>query len=105
MNNKSTKITDFIYRELSNPPADIVDFISKKFGFSRQNALRYITREIKNGKIIKTGRTKTTRYFIVGGKNIEFSYKIIPGLAEDQIWSKYVKPTFLNYPENIKRII
>lgn len=104
MNQKSNKIRDFIFSQLPNHSSDIVQLTSEQFGFSRQRAHQYIAREIKNGKIIKIGLTNSTRYFLVGGKNIEFSQEITPGLAEDQIWSKYVKPMLLNCPENIQQI-
>jgi len=105
MNNKSAKIKDFIFSQLPNHSTDIVSLLSKQFGFSRQRAYWYIAKEIKNKKIIKIGRTRSTRYFVIGGKNIEFSCKIKPDLAEDQVWSKYVKPMVLSYSDNIKQII
>ena len=105
MDNKNTKIKDFIFKQLPSHPTDIVPLLSEQFGFSRQRAHWYIAQEIKNKKIIKTGRTNSTRYFIVGGKNIEFSCEIKPDLAEDQVWSKYVKPMVLNCPDNIKQTV
>ena len=104
MNNKSTKIKDFIFEQLPGHSADIVSLLSKQFGFSRQRAHWYITKEVKNGEIIKAGRTNSTRYFLSGGKHIAFTEKIKPGLAEDQVWSKYVKPMVLACSNNVYEI-
>lgn len=105
MNNKNTKIKDFIYEKLPNHPADIVSILSKEFGFSRQRAHFYIKKEINEDKVIKVGRTNSTKYFLIGGNKIEFSCKIKLNLAEDKIWSLYVKPMIKNYSDNIKEII
>jgi len=78
--------------------------MAQKFGFSRQRAHRYIAREVKNGNIIKIGKTNKTRYFLAGGKHIEFNVQIESGLAEDRVWSQYVKPMILKYPNNIQKI-
>ena len=102
--NKSSDIQKFILDNVENHPEDIVKVLAKKFEFSRQRAHRYIIREVENGNIIKTGHTRWTHYFLSGGKHIKFIEKIRPGIAEDRIWSKYVKPMFLSCPENIYRI-
>jgi anti-sigma regulatory factor (Ser/Thr protein kinase) len=105
MNNKNSRIKEFIYKHVFEHPSDIALLVSNEFGFSRQNALRYISREVRDGKIIKVGRTNSTRYFEVGGKKIEFNCEINKNLAEDQVWSKYIKPMTSGFNDNIKRII
>jgi len=96
-------IGDFLLDNLENHSANIVSVIAEKFEISRQRAHAYVAREIKNGKIIKIGRTSSTRYFLVGGNHIEFSLKIKDNLAEDLVWAKYVKPMILRCPDNIYR--
>ncbi len=78
--------------------------MGEKFGFSRQRAHLYLAREVKKGNIIKTGRTRWSQYFLVGGKHIEFIEKINPDLAEDKIWTKYVKPMVSSCSINIYKI-
>jgi hypothetical protein len=102
--NKSSAIQKFILDNVENHPGDIAIVLAKKFGFSRQRAHQYLIREVENGNIIKTGRTRWTRYFLAGGKYIKFIEKIKPGIAEDRVWIKYIKPMVLSYPENIYRI-
>jgi anti-sigma regulatory factor (Ser/Thr protein kinase) len=105
MNNKSIKIREFILRVLPEHPNNIVALIAAEFGMTRQAAHLYINKEIKNGNIVKTGETKSARYFLIGGTKIQFSCNIKSGLEEDRVWSKYVKPMILKYPYNIQEII
>jgi len=102
--NKSSTIQKFILDNVENHPRDIAIVLAKKFGFSRQRAHRYLIREVENGNIIKTGHTRWTYYFLANGKYLRFIEKIKPGIAEDRVWSKYIKPMVLSYPENIYRI-
>jgi len=104
MNKNQTKINEFILNQVENHPSDIVSFIAKQFRFSRQRAHKYVAREVKNGKIIKVGHTKSTRYFLAGGKYIEFSLKLKPDLSEFNTWSKYIKPMTLRCSNNVQDI-
>lgn len=101
---KSKIINKFILENVQKHPRDIATVLAEKFDFSRQHAHRYLTKEVKNGNLIKTGRTRWTQYFLANGNYIEFTEKIRPGLAEDKMWSQYVKPIVLSCPENIYKI-
>lgn len=105
MNNKSIKIREFIINMLPEHSGDIVALVATEFGITRQAAHAYLRREVENGNVVKTGETKSARYFLVGGERIEFSCKLKSGLEEDKVWSKYVKPMILKYPYNIQDII
>jgi anti-sigma regulatory factor (Ser/Thr protein kinase) len=104
MNKNYSKIREFILNEVEKHETDLVLSLAGNFGFSRQRAHAYVTREVKNGNLIKTGHTRATRYFLASGKHIKFSVKIKPGLAEDRVWSKYVKPVILRFGRNIQSI-
>jgi anti-sigma regulatory factor (Ser/Thr protein kinase) len=99
-----SEITAFVLNNLITHPADIVLLTAGHFGISRQRAHAYVAREVKNGNIIPVGHTRSTRYFLAGGSHIEFALKIDPNLSEDPVYTKYVKPIVLRYPENIRRI-
>ncbi len=104
MSKNYSKIRDFIVKSVESHSADLANELSKNFGFSRQRAHTYIKREIKKGTLIKVGQTRATRYFLAGSNRVEFSEKIRPGLAEDIIWSKYVKPIVLKCSTNIQHL-
>ncbi len=65
----------FILDNVENHQRDIAIVLAKKFGFSRQRAHQYLIREVENGNIIKTGRTRWTHYFLADGKYIKFIEK------------------------------
>lgn len=102
--NKGSLIQEFILGHLKEHPRDIVAVLANEFNFSRQRAHHYLRQEVKNGTIIKTGSNRWTQYFLANGNHIEFTEKIRPGLAEDKMWSQYVKPIVQSFPENIYKI-
>jgi len=104
MEKNYSKISEFILKRVKHHSSDLVPFVAKQFGFSRQRAHAYVVKEVRLGRILKVGRTRATRYFLVGGKHIEFALEIKPGLEEDRIWSEYIKPMVSNYPDNISAI-
>jgi anti-sigma regulatory factor (Ser/Thr protein kinase) len=104
MRRKDRKIEDFILTNVESHSADIVALTADTFGISRQTAHGYVRNAVKNGKIISTGRTRSTRYFLAGGNHIEFAIKMEAGLLEDSIWARYVKPIVSRFPENIQHL-
>lgn len=97
----SNLVKEFILANVREHPRDIVIFLAGKFRFSRQRAHYYLAKEVKNRILIKTGRTRGTQYFLANGNSIEFSERITPSLAEDKVWSQYVKPIVLSCPKNV----
>ncbi|KKW41932.1 MAG: hypothetical protein UY92_C0012G0011 [Candidatus Magasanikbacteria bacterium GW2011_GWA2_56_11] len=104
MNENYPQISDFILEKSQTNQGDLVALVADRYNISRQRAHNYVTREVTKGNLIKVGKTRATRYFLASGNEIEFAIKIKPGLAEDKIWSKYVKPLLLKYPYNIQNI-
>ncbi|MFC1613378.1 STAS-like domain-containing protein [Patescibacteria group bacterium] len=104
MNKNHPKISDFILEKAKTNQNDLVALVAEKYKISRQRAHNYVTRQVKKGSLIKVGKTRSTRYFPADGNEIEFSIKIEPSLAEDQVWLKYVKPLLLKCSRNILNI-
>jgi len=104
MNKRSEDIRDFILTNIETHASDIAPLVASNFGVSRQSAHNYVAKEVQKGTLIKVGNTRWTRYFLAGGKHIEFTIKIKPGLAEDSIWTRYVKPMLLEQPGNVQNI-
>jgi hypothetical protein len=104
MQQKANDIRAFILNNIESHSADIAALLAKEYGFSRQTAIKYISREVRKGSLIKIGSTRATRYFLSNGSKVHFTLKIAKGLAEDKIWSKYVKPLISSYPNNIQKI-
>lgn len=98
------KIKEFILKRVEHNPSSIVAMVAKEFDISRQRANQLVNREVKNGNLVQIGQTRNTRYFLADGKHIEFSLKLTPDLDEDKVWSKYLKPMILKYPNNLQTI-
>ncbi len=106
MKKDNQTIKEFIKQNTENHSSDITILLAKNFGFSRQTAHKYISREIMEGKIIKIGVGAGTRYFLAGGKHINFSINIKSGQTEeDRVFTKYIKPMLIDFPDNVYRII
>lgn len=105
MTENSNKLGDFILKQVEYHKSSIVALVAREFGITRQRAYEYVIREVAKGNLIKIGKTRNTRYFLANGKYIEFNLKITPSLEEDRVFSQYIKPMILKYPENIQRII
>lgn len=95
-------IKQFILDQVKEHPADLASLIAKQFTISRQRANFYITREVKNGNLIRTGTTKTTKYFLSTGNHVDFKLELL-NLEEYEVYAKYIKPLLLNYSENLQR--
>ncbi len=99
-----TDIAEFITQEVQSHQKDIVAVVAKQFGISRQRANDHVKREIKKGTIIKTGRTRATKYFLSSADSFDFLLKLEPGLKEDEVWTKYCKARLSTYPPNVYTI-
>ncbi|MDP3963169.1 MAG: DUF4325 domain-containing protein [bacterium] len=104
MEKNTEKIREFIIREVERHPADIALHVANSFYISRQKAHKFVSREVQKGTLIKVGGTRWTRYFLSGGKHIEFALQIKKDLAEDRVWSQYIRPLVLRCPDNIQKI-
>lgn len=104
MHTRQLEIRKFILESIESHSSDIAFITARRFGFSRQRAHEYVSREVKSGNLIKVGDTRHTHYFLSSGKHIDFTINIDPKIDEDRIWAKYIKPMILKYPDNIVRI-
>ncbi len=106
MDEKSPDVGKFILENVESHAGDIGAVLREQFGFSRQRAHRYIAREVKAGNLIKIGSRRWTRYFLAGGRHIQFPIELIEGETdEDRVWTRYIKPMVTKYPSNILRIL
>ncbi len=99
-------IGKFILDNLDSHSSDIVPLVASEFGISRQRAHYHLTKEIEKGTVIKIGSNRWSKYSRADTNHLEFSLKTKSGVKvkEDLIWSQYVKPIILRFPENIYKI-
>lgn len=94
-------ISDFIIDAAAKHTTDLVKVVSKKFDINRQAAFKHVMKEVRRGTIIKTGRTRGTRYSLPDANDISFSITLNPGVSEEDVWNKHVKQRLLALPENV----
>lgn len=102
---KTSKIKDFIIREIPRHESDIVTYSAAKLNLSRQTIHYHLKRLIKEGKVIATGKKKGSRYFLKSAKKISFSLRVHVGLAEDRVLERYIKPKMKGLKDNVKAIV
>ncbi|PIR53332.1 ArsR family transcriptional regulator [Candidatus Peregrinibacteria bacterium CG10_big_fil_rev_8_21_14_0_10_49_10] len=101
MSSGTSDIGEFIIENLPEHPADIVMLVAQKFGISRQKAHGHLLKQIKQGKVIKVGQTRASKYFLPTADNFQFSLNLQAKLQEDIVWTKYMKPMVKILPENV----
>lgn len=104
MKNLSKEIRSFLLENVPNHPKNIVAVTAEKLSVTRPTVHRHLGRMIKEGTIIKTGTTRGVSYYLKLAWDKELTFKIEPGVAEDEIWSAYFKESFLDLPDNVRDI-
>ncbi len=104
MKNQAKEIKAFLLENLADHPKDIVAVTARHFSVSRTTVHRHLSRLIRDKKIIKTGATRRTTYFLKSSRDKELVFEIKPGLGEHEVWEDYLKETFLDLPDNVFNI-
>jgi len=98
------RIREFILRNLSEHPADIVAVTMRKFGYSRPAVNRYMRKLGDEGFIAAKGNTYGRRYNLRPVAETKFELEITHLWAEDDIWREKILPLMANVPENVRNI-
>lgn len=104
MKSRAEEIRYYISKSLPEHPKDIVTVTTEEFSVSRTTVHRHLNRLLRDKKIIKTGTTRGASYWLPQAKNKSLRFAIEPGLAEDEIWSTYLKDSFSDLPVNVRDI-
>jgi len=98
---KGKIVRKFIIENIANHTQDIAMVLAQKFGFSRQRAHHYLSKEVKNGLLVKTGQTNGSKYFLANQNKVEFTENITTQSDEYKTWVTHVKPLISSCPKNI----
>lgn len=101
---RSSPVRRFIINNLSNHHKDIIRMVVKKFGLSRQAALRHMYILITDGKVTATGKTKDRMYQLKPLVEKSYSFSITPELKEDQIFHENISPYLDNLAPELREI-
>ncbi len=104
MNNQSAEIKKFLLENISKNPGNIVAISAKRFSVTGTTIHRHLNKLIKEKKIIKSGTTRATKYFLASDFNKELFCKITKNLSEFDVWQNYLHQAFSILPENVLTI-
>jgi len=98
---KGEKVSNFILKGILAEDGDVVPSTMKKFDITRQAVNKHIGRLRDLGTINVSGSTRYPVYALCEVAKRDFSYALAPGLAEDVVWTKDVKPFIEPLPDNV----
>lgn len=100
MKNQTLKIQAYILKHLEKHPSDIAAKVCAYFSVTRMTATRHLQALLRQGKIIKSGSTFDTRYYLSSAKNKSIHVAIDRQLDEHAVFEKYLSATFHFLPAN-----
>ncbi|MEX0977199.1 MAG: DUF4325 domain-containing protein [Pirellulales bacterium] len=96
-------INCFMLNELDTHQLSVIVRAARRFGISRQAALKRMRTLIKQGDVKAIGSTKARRYELVVKPVVDLEMKV-KGLEEDIVYFQQVRPAIGDVPDNIQRI-
>ncbi len=100
----SSPVRRFIVKNLSNHQKDIIKMVVRKFGFSRQAALRHMYILVMDGKVTVNGKTKDRSYALKSLVDRSFSLSINGKIKEDQLFEDTIHPFLTEFDSNVQEI-
>ena len=97
-------VREFILRNTPDHLGDLASYTAQAFGLSRTAVNRYIRRLEAEGLIEGQGKTTARQYRLKLIVDAPARMPITPGLAENDVWTKYMEPHVGNIPQNVKDI-
>jgi len=98
------RIKKFILSQVLEHPKDVVPLAVKRFEVTPTTVHRHLNKLLKQGDVVKTGRTRGASYFLKSSLQKKLEFPIKAGLEEHQIWMDYLHDAFSILPENIYSI-
>jgi len=97
-------IRRFILEHVEKHPANISKMAAEHFGVTRQALNKHLQRLTAEHALKESGHTRNRIYKLAPLLEWRQVYKIVPGLAEDVVWRKDIKPVLGNMPDNVMSI-
>ena len=92
--NRPEKIKQFILANIPDHPRDIVPLTARRFKVTPTTVHRHLSKLLKQGEVIKTGKTRGIAYFLKTSLRRKFTFSIKPGLEEHQVWMDHFHDAF-----------
>ncbi len=94
----------FIVENVERHSADISKVTAARFSITRQAVNKHLQKLTNEGCLTETGNTRSRTYKLAPLSIWTRSYQIVPGLAEDLVWTKDVGPALGQLPDNVMNI-
>src|ERR1700760_3240459 len=91
----------FILQNISKHPTDIARRVATRFDITRQAVHKHISRLLEEGLIAESGQTRNRSYRLTVLSDWKRSYTLEPGLAEDIVWARDIRPQLGVVPDNV----
>ena len=102
--NQAEEIRSYLLAKLPVHPKNIVAKAAEAFLCSRTTVHRHLNRLLRDGKIIKSGTTRQTKYFLKTEKNKEVTVSLKDKVEEHKVWKESFKEDFETLPNNVRQI-
>jgi anti-sigma regulatory factor (Ser/Thr protein kinase)/biotin operon repressor len=100
LSKKGEKIRQFILENIENNPHNIANNTAKQFDVSCHAINKHIQHLIKQGALIKEGKTKNVKYRLHPQEEWTTSLDLATNYSEDVIWRNEISPELGVLPDN-----
>ncbi|HEV2268695.1 MAG TPA: DUF4325 domain-containing protein [Steroidobacteraceae bacterium] len=104
VNSPGENVRRFIVEHVEKHPGDIARVAAAHFKITRQAVNKHLQRLTREGCLVESGQTRSRVYKLASLSTWRHGYDIVPGLAEDVIWTNDVSPALGRLPDNVKNI-
>ena len=103
---EATPMQRFLLEKVGKHPTDIIAITARRFKVSVQAVHKQLKPLLASGQIVKTGKTRTTRYQTGAGlkrsPSHDFLFPLSPKLEEHLVWEQDLAPLFATLPPNVR---
>lgn len=94
----------YIIENIEKHPRNISRIVAEHFKITRQAVNKHLQRLTDEKIIGESGKTRSRVYKLSPLVEWRQKYEIVPGLAEDVIWTDGIRPTLGQLPDNVMNI-
>lgn len=97
-------IRRYILENAEKYPSNISKITADHFGITRQAVNKHLQRLTVEKSLAETGKTRNRVYKLSPLTEWRGMYQIVPGIAEDVIWTTDIRPVLGQLPDNVLNI-
>jgi len=98
---RGEEIRRFILENVEKHPANISKKTADKFSITRQAVNKHLQKLMSEHSLSEAGQTRNRTYRLASKIEWRGDYPIVPGLAEDVVWTNDILPVLGEQPENV----